>query len=67
MADEILFIDPHALHERILFEQLQERFRSGALEGLHLLISENGRFLLHLVSSTRTMHPTTCGNLLDRL
>ncbi len=38
--DEVLFIDQHALHERILFEQLQERLRSGQLESQRLLIPE---------------------------
>jgi DNA mismatch repair protein MutL len=38
--DEVLFIDQHALHERILFEQLQERVRSGRLETQRLLIPE---------------------------
>jgi DNA mismatch repair protein MutL len=38
--DEVLFIDQHALHERILFEQLQERMRSGRLETQRLLIPE---------------------------
>ena len=38
--DEVLFIDQHALHERILFEQLQERVRSGRLERQRLLIPE---------------------------
>jgi len=38
--DEVLFIDQHALHERILFEELQERIRSGTLEIQHLLIPE---------------------------
>jgi DNA mismatch repair protein MutL len=38
--DEVLFIDQHALHERILFEQLQERLRSGRLEAQRLLIPE---------------------------
>jgi DNA mismatch repair protein MutL len=39
--DELLFIDQHALHERILFEQLQERLRSGRLEVQRLLIPES--------------------------
>jgi DNA mismatch repair protein MutL len=38
--DEVLFIDQHALHERILFEQLQQRLRSGQLERQQLLIPE---------------------------
>jgi DNA mismatch repair protein MutL len=38
--DEVLFIDQHALHERILFEQLQERVCSGRLETQRLLIPE---------------------------
>jgi DNA mismatch repair protein MutL len=38
--DEVLFIDQHALHERILFEQLQQRLRLGQLETQRLLIPE---------------------------
>jgi DNA mismatch repair protein MutL len=38
--DEVLFIDQHALHERILFEQLQERVRAGQLESQRLLVPE---------------------------
>ncbi len=38
--DEVLFIDQHALHERILFEQLQQRLHSGRLETQRLLIPE---------------------------
>jgi DNA mismatch repair protein MutL len=38
--DEVLFIDQHALHERILFEQMQQRLRSGRLETQRLLIPE---------------------------
>jgi DNA mismatch repair ATPase MutL len=30
--DEVWFTDQHALHEAILFEQWQQRVRSGALE-----------------------------------
>jgi DNA mismatch repair protein MutL len=36
----MLVIDQHALHERILFEQLKERLRSGPLESQPLLIPE---------------------------
>jgi len=39
-ADGMLVIDQHALHERILFEQLQRRFRAGQLEKQRLLIPE---------------------------
>jgi DNA mismatch repair protein MutL len=38
--DEVLFIDQHALHERILFEQLQARLRAGRLQTQRLLIPE---------------------------
>jgi DNA mismatch repair protein MutL len=36
----MLVIDQHALHERILFEQLKDRLRSGKLEVQRLLIPE---------------------------
>jgi DNA mismatch repair protein MutL len=36
----MLVIDQHALHERILFEQLKRRIRAGTLETQHLLIPE---------------------------
>jgi DNA mismatch repair protein MutL len=36
----MLVIDQHALHERILFEQLKQRLRSGPLEAQRLLIPE---------------------------
>jgi DNA mismatch repair protein MutL len=36
----MLVIDQHALHERILFEQFKDRFRTGALETQKLLIPE---------------------------
>jgi len=36
----MLVIDQHALHERILFEQLKERLRTGRLEVQRLLIPE---------------------------
>jgi DNA mismatch repair protein MutL len=39
-AEGMLVIDQHALHERILFEQLKKRVRSGSLEVQRLLIPE---------------------------
>src|SRR5262249_46029081 len=36
----MLVIDQHALHERILFEQLKERIRTGLLETQRLLVPE---------------------------
>jgi DNA mismatch repair protein MutL len=36
----MLVIDQHALHERILFEQLKRRIRTGTLEAQQLLIPE---------------------------
>lgn len=36
----MLVIDQHALHERILFEQLKQRIRQGSLETQRLLIPE---------------------------
>ena len=36
----MLVLDQHALHERILFEQLQARVRAGTLESQRLLTPE---------------------------
>ena len=38
--DEVLFFDQHALHERILFEQLRARLCSGPPEVQRLLVPE---------------------------
>lgn len=39
-GDGMLIIDQHALHERILFEQLKDRMRDGQLEVQRLLVPE---------------------------
>jgi DNA mismatch repair protein MutL len=39
-ADGVLVIDQHALHERILYEQLREKVLGGALESQNLLVPE---------------------------
>jgi DNA mismatch repair protein MutL len=38
--DEVLFIDQHALHERILFERLLARMAGGPMESQRLLVPE---------------------------
>jgi DNA mismatch repair protein MutL len=38
--DGLVVIDQHALHERILYEQLRERVLSGTLEAQRLLVPE---------------------------
>jgi DNA mismatch repair protein MutL len=40
IPEGILVIDQHALHERVLYEQLKERLAAGALEAQRLLIPE---------------------------
>jgi DNA mismatch repair protein MutL len=39
-AEGVAVIDQHALHERILYEQLRERVLAGPLEAQHLLVPE---------------------------
>jgi len=39
-TDGMLVIDQHALHERVLFEEIKERIRAGTLEEQQLLIPE---------------------------
>ena len=40
VAEGVLIVDQHALHERILFERLRERFHAGKLEVQRLLVPE---------------------------
>ncbi len=40
MEDGIIIVDQHALHERILYEQLRSRITKGALESQRLLLPE---------------------------
>jgi DNA mismatch repair ATPase MutL len=44
VPEGLLVIDQHALHERILFEQLKDRLASGTLEVERLLIPEPVEF-----------------------
>ena len=41
--DGIVIIDQHALHERIMYEQLKARLMTGPLEGQRLLLAESIR------------------------
>jgi DNA mismatch repair protein MutL len=40
VPEGMLVIDQHALHERVLYEQMQQRWREGRLETQRLLIPE---------------------------
>lgn len=46
VPEGMLVIDQHALHERILFEQLKQRMAVGALDSQRLLVAEPVRFSL---------------------
>ncbi len=39
-ADGIVIVDQHALHERVLYEQLRSRVAAGRMEAQHLLLPE---------------------------
>ena len=39
-AEGVTIIDQHALHERILYEQLRQRMAAGAIETQNLLVPE---------------------------
>lgn len=58
----ILIIDQHALHERVIYEQLRERITSGALESQRLLLPETLR-----VPPEHTALPEHHAELLHRL
>ncbi|MBY0229799.1 MAG: DNA mismatch repair protein MutL, partial [Gemmataceae bacterium] len=40
VSEGVLLLDQHALHERLLFEQMRERFEAGRLEVQKLLVPE---------------------------
>ena len=63
-ADEegVLIIDQHALHERVLFEELTRRIAAGALAGQRLLIPQV--VSMDEADKTRLFER---GELLDRL
>jgi DNA mismatch repair protein MutL len=42
-SEGIVIVDQHALHERIMYEQLRARFTAGALESQRLLLPETVR------------------------
>ncbi len=42
-AEGIVIVDQHALHERVMYEQLRERFTRGSLESQRLLLPETIR------------------------
>jgi DNA mismatch repair protein MutL len=41
--DGIMIVDQHALHERVMYEQLHQRFTAGPLESQRLLLPETIR------------------------
>lgn len=41
--DGIMIVDQHALHERVMYEQLRQRFTAGPLESQRLLLPETVR------------------------
>ncbi|UCE60760.1 MAG: DNA mismatch repair endonuclease MutL [Phycisphaerales bacterium] len=45
--DGIVIVDQHALHERIMYEQLRERFTAGPLESQRLLLPETLKVTPH--------------------
>jgi DNA mismatch repair protein MutL len=54
----MLVIDQHALHERILFEQLKQRLRSGPLETQRLLVPEPVELTAEQAARTLDQRPS---------
>jgi DNA mismatch repair protein MutL len=60
--DGILIVDQHALHERVIYEQLRVRMTKGALESQRLLLPETVR-----VTARQASLLESNGDLLQRL
>ncbi len=58
----IVIVDQHALHERVIYEQLRERLTGGALESQRLLLPETFN-----VTPAQSAALTANAELLDRL
>jgi DNA mismatch repair protein MutL len=61
-GDDLLIIDQHALHERVMFEKLKERITSGPLHSQRLLVPVTVEATARMLERLETMQP-----LLERI
>jgi DNA mismatch repair protein MutL len=54
--DGLIIIDQHALHERVIYEQLRERLTTGPLEAQRLLLPETVELTDHQIALLQTHH-----------